>query len=151
MRHIKPCLFRLLTETSPSDIETMVLQEPSVPQRASLRIKGIASDGTSVADELRGGQIVLKDAKDTSIWGPFPRYQDAPEPKPREMPTGVSKVLYIIAWTAVPSSSISTLLCAVSKRAAQLVAACPALPRNPHHAHAYETHAHPKPAVILGA
>ncbi|CAL5219832.1 g1745 [Coccomyxa viridis] len=63
-------------------------REPSVPQRASLRIKGIASDGTSVADELRGGQIVLKDAKDTSIWGPFPRYQDAPEPKPREMPTG---------------------------------------------------------------
>ena len=59
-----------------------------MPQRASLRIKGIASDGTSVADELRNGQIVVKDSKESSVWGPFPRYQDAPEPKPREMPTG---------------------------------------------------------------
>lgn len=61
-----------------------------MPQRASLRIKGIASDGTSVADELRNGQIVVKESKDSSIWGPFPRYQDAPEPKAREMPTGMS-------------------------------------------------------------
>ena len=62
-----------------------------MPQRASLRIKGIASDGTSVADELRNGQIVVKDSKDPSVWGPFPRYQDAPEPKPREMPTGAPR------------------------------------------------------------
>ena len=65
-----------------------------MPQRASLRIKGIASDGTSVADELRNGQIVLKDSKDSSVWGPFPRYQDAPEPKPREMPTGTPPFPY---------------------------------------------------------
>ena len=59
-----------------------------MPQRASLRIKGLASDGHSVADELRNGQIVVKDSNQSSVWGPFPRYQDAPEIKPREMPTG---------------------------------------------------------------
>ena len=56
--------------------------------RSSLRIKGIASDGSSVADELRNGQIVVKGSEQSSMWGPFPRYQDPPEPKPREMPTG---------------------------------------------------------------
>ena len=56
--------------------------------RSSLRIKGIASDGSSVADELRNGQIVVKGSEQSSTWGPFPRYQDPPEPKPREMPTG---------------------------------------------------------------
>ena len=56
--------------------------------RSSLRIKGIASDGSSVADELRNGQIVVKGSEQSSAWGPFPRYQDPPEPKPREMPTG---------------------------------------------------------------
>ena len=82
-----------------------------MPQRASLRIKGIASDGTSVADELRNGQIVLKDAKDTSIWGPFPRYQDAPEPKPREMPSGVPNVLCIIAFAALWSRNLIICRC----------------------------------------
>ena len=67
-----------------------------MPQRSSLRIKGIASDGTSVADELRNGQIVLKNSKESSVWGPFPRYQDAPEPKPREMPTGNPVVLTVL-------------------------------------------------------
>ena len=56
--------------------------------RSSLRIKGIASDGSSVADELRNGQIVVKGSELSSMWGPFPRYQDPPEPQPREMPTG---------------------------------------------------------------
>ena len=63
-----------------------------MPQRASLRIKGIASDGSSVADELRNGQIIVKDSNQSSIWGPFPRYQETSEPKPREMPAGVMPI-----------------------------------------------------------
>ena len=63
-----------------------------MPQRASLRIKGIASDGSSVADELRNGQIIVKDSNQSSIWGPFSRYQETSEPKPREMPTGVISI-----------------------------------------------------------
>lgn len=69
-----------------------MVQEPSVPQRSSLRIKGIASDGSSVAEELRNGQIVVKDQ--SSVWGPFPRNQAPPEPKPKEMPTGTIFDLY---------------------------------------------------------
>lgn len=63
-----------------------------MPQRASLRIKGIASDGSSVADELRNGQIVVKDSNQSSIWGPFSRSQETSEPKPRAMPTGVMPI-----------------------------------------------------------
>ena len=101
VRHLSCVSSGLLQRPYPSDSWIIIMQEPSVPQRASLRIKGIASDGTSVADELRNGQIVLKDSKDTSIWGPFPRYQDAPEPKPREMPSGVPTVPCISACRAM--------------------------------------------------
>jgi len=79
------------------------MQEPSVPQRASLRIKGIASDGTSVADELRGGQIVVKDSNESSVWEPFPR-QEAVEPKPRDMPTGTTCSLLRVLLQVCTSS-----------------------------------------------
>lgn len=81
----------------------LYIQEPSVPQRASLRIKGIASDGTSVADELRNGQIVVKDSKESSVWGPFPR-QEAVEPKPRAMPTGTACCLLRVLLQVYPPS-----------------------------------------------
>lgn len=77
-----------------------------MPQRASLRIKGIASDGTSVADELRGGHIVVKDSKESSVWGPFPR-QEAVEPKPRDMPTGTPCcLLRVLLQAYTPSLAI---------------------------------------------
>ena len=59
-----------------------------MPQRASLRLQGIASDGTMVAEELRGGQIVLSSATGGSSGqpgrAPVPREPD----QPRAMPTG---------------------------------------------------------------
>ncbi len=60
------------------------MQEPREPQRASLRLKGIASDGTSVHEELRGGQIVVKGAAG------YTGHQAVEEEKPRVVPTGMA-------------------------------------------------------------
>ncbi|BDA42654.1 WD repeat-containing protein 76 [Coccomyxa sp. Obi] len=59
-----------------------IKKEPREPQRASLRLKGIASDGTSVHDELRGGKIVVKGAAG------YTGHQAMEEEKPRIVPTG---------------------------------------------------------------
>lgn len=58
-----------------------MLQEPRLPQRASLRLKGIASDGTSVEEERRDGKIVVKGSTGYQA-------QAQEEEKPRAMPTG---------------------------------------------------------------
>ena len=61
------------------------MQEPRPPQRASLRLQGIASDGTSVAEELRNGQVILKGQQQ----GTAGQANSHPEEnKPRAMPTG---------------------------------------------------------------
>ena len=65
------------------------MQEPREPQRASLRLKGIASDGTSVHDELRGGKIVVKGTTG------FTGHQAVEEEKPRAIPTGMAQQFHI--------------------------------------------------------
>lgn len=61
----------------------IVLQEPRAPQRASLRIKGLASDGTSVHEELRNGQIIVKGGVASKG-----QYQPIEEEPKRQLPTG---------------------------------------------------------------
>lgn len=68
------------------------MQEPRPPQRASLRLAGIASDGTSVAEELRGGQIVVK-GQLPGAGAPGQARLAPDEPKPRAMPTGLQILL----------------------------------------------------------
>ena len=82
-----------------------------MPQRASLRLQGIASDGTMVAEELRGGQIVLSSATGGSSGqpgrAPVPREPD----QPRAMPTGTlhragSNVKHIAAVQSIRAGSL---------------------------------------------
>lgn len=61
-----------------------MLQEPRPPQRASLRIKGLASDGASVAEELRNGQIIIKGG----VAGKGYQQSTEEEPRRKAKPTG---------------------------------------------------------------
>jgi hypothetical protein len=61
-------------------------QEPRPPQRASLRLKGIASDGSSVAEELRNGQIVVKGGAGKQAPDYQPYQEETKRPKPSGMP-----------------------------------------------------------------
>jgi hypothetical protein len=64
------------------------MQEPREPQRASLRLQGIASDGSMVAEELRNGQIVLSALGTAGGAGQQPPRAPKEPDQPRAMPTG---------------------------------------------------------------